>query len=181
MKKSHITQAIVALTLLTSSAALATTTSETQVDLSNRSEKKIGAYLGILGDPHPSIVGFNVAYNALDFMRVSVGYGQITESSLSFTNQGLTTTESKMTTIGTAVKAFVPGWNLTPTAGLGYSHVSVSNNLSFAKDYKSNNLYFNIGGDWQAASGLNAGIGLNVSINGAAPTAPYLNLGYFFM
>ena len=155
-------------------------TSTATSEVSHRSEKKIGAYLGLLGDPHPSILGFNAAYNVLDYMRASVGFGRVSVSTMTLNNQGaLATQDTSMTTIGVGSRFFLPGLSLTPTAGLGYSHVFFSSTGNFASDYKANNIYVNAGFDWQAANGFNMGGGLNVSMNNAAPTAPYLNLGYF--
>ncbi|MBC7397358.1 MAG: hypothetical protein H7333_07930 [Bdellovibrionales bacterium] len=170
---------------LLSSSAVASTNSEagtsvTSVELSHRSDKKMGAYLGLLGDPHPTVLGLNIAYNALDFMRASIGFGQVSVSSLRVNQNGqLATEETSMTTIGVGSRFFVPGWSFTPTAGVGYSHVFLSSNAVSISDYKANNIYVNAGFDWQATSGFNLGAGMNVSVNGAAPTAPYINLGYF--
>jgi len=131
----------------------------------NRLTKRLGAYVGVLGDPHPTLFGFNVAYNVLDYLRASIGYGSVSVGDLS------------LTTIGAAAKFMVPGWNLSPTGTLGYSHVSMN---GFVADYGENNIYVGLGGDWQAGNGFNLGAGFNVSLNGAAPTAPYLNVGMFF-
>ncbi len=174
--------ALILSTLSFSPRAFATSegTSTTSVELSHRSDKKMGAYLGLLGDPHPTVLGINVAYNALDFMRASIGFGQVSVSSLSVDGNGnFGTEETSMTTVGVGTRFFVPGWSLTPTAGLGYSHVFLSSNTVSSSDYKANNIYLNAGFDWQAASGFNFGAGMNVSVNDGAPSAPYINLGYF--
>lgn len=152
------------------------------LELSHRSEKKIGAYLGILGDPHPTVLGMNAAYNLFDFMRVSVGMGKVSVTTMTLNNSGFATEEKSITTLGIASKFLVPGWNVTPSIGLGYSHVFLSDGLSLDNtDYKANNIYTSLGVDWQSQGGFNLGAGANVSINGAAPFAPYINLGYFFM
>ncbi len=147
----------------------------------NRSLNKLGAYVGILGDPHPTLLGFNVAYNALDYMRVSAGFGQVSVSTLSLSNAGLTTESTSLTTLGLGTKFMMPGWNFTPTVGFGYSHISITSTAVMPIDYKANNYYTNFGFDWQASTGFNLGGGLNVSLNSGAPTAPYINVGYFFM
>lgn len=148
---------------------------------SNRDMKRFGAYLGILGDPHPTNVGINIAYNVLQFMRASVGFGKIsTGASISMDESGnFAASEESQTTIGAAVKFLMPGWNLSPSVALGYSHISLSEGM-INPDYKSSNLYAGLGADWQAASGFNLGAGLNLSLNGGAPTAPYVNVGVFF-
>lgn len=148
---------------------------------SNRDEKKFGAYLGILGDPHPTVLGINVAYNVNDYLRASAGFGQITVTSgISIDDSGMSTQETTMTTVGTGAKFFVPGWSLSPTAGLAYSHVFMSGDNTDIIDYKSNNFSTSLGFDWQTRGGFNMGGGMNLSLNDAAPTAPYINLGWFF-
>jgi hypothetical protein len=148
---------------------------------SNRDVRRIGAYLGILGDPHPTGIGFNVAYNALSFLRASVGFGKIsTGASISMDGAGtIATAEESQTTIGAAAKFMVPGWNLTPAVTVGYSHISVTEGMFTLSEYKSNNIYTGIGVDWQADFGLNLGAGMNLSLNSGAPSAPYINVGYF--
>jgi hypothetical protein len=150
-----------------------------EVTTDNRSARKLGAYIGILGDPHPTVVGFNVAYNVLDFMRASVGFGKVSVSTLTVGSSGFATEDTSMTTIGVAAKFLVPNWNLSPSASLGYSHVSIDSN-AIVTDYKSSNIYLGLGGDWQAESGFNLGAGMNLSLNGGAPAAPYINVGMFF-
>ena len=145
----------------------------------HRATKRYGAYLGILGDPHPTVVGVNIAYNVLDYLRASIGFGKISVSSIGSSSDGFAVEDTSITTIGAAAKFLVPGWNLSPSATLGYSHLSFGGLLADS-DYKTNNIYFGAGGDWQSETGFNVGVGLNVSMNGAAPTAPYLNLGMFF-
>lgn len=145
----------------------------------NRMNKRIGAYLGILGDPHPTVVGVNLAYNVASFMRASLGFGKVSASTISISDSGIGTEEVSMTTIGASAKFMVPTWNLTPTASLGYSHVSLGDNTSFV-DYKASNLYTGLGIDWQAESGFNLGAGMNLSLNSGAPSAPYINVGVFF-
>lgn len=152
---------------------------QAEVKLSeNRLNKKLGAYLGILGDPHPTVIGVNVAYNVNEYLRASLGFGKISASTIDL-NDPTGFTDTSMTTIGAAAKFLMPGWNFSPSASLGYSHVFFDGMLADA-DYKSNNIYLGLGGDWQAESGFNLGAGLNVSINGGAPTAPYINVGMFF-
>jgi hypothetical protein len=153
--------------------------SETRVSDNHRGDRRLGAYLGILGDPHPTVVGFNVAYNVLDYLRASAGFGKVTVSTFDLNDSGIGVTESSLTTFGVAGKFLVPGWNLSPAATVGLSFVSIDEGIT-ATDYKSTNLYLGLGGDWQAASGFNLGAGLNLSLNGGAPTAPYINVGMFF-
>lgn len=145
----------------------------------NRELRRLGAYVGILGDPHPTGIGLNIAYNVLKFMRASIGFGKVSTASVSLDGSGIAAVEESQTTIGFATKWMMPDWNLTPAVTLGYSHVSLSDGMVFA-DYKASNIYTGLGVDWQAESGFNLGAGLNLSLNGGAPTAPYINVGMFF-
>jgi hypothetical protein len=139
---------------------------------SSRTEKKIGAYLSVLGDPSPTLVGVNAAYNVTDYLRANVGFGRVSAS--------IGDLDASLTTIGIGAKAMVPGWSLTPTAGLGLSYAMFSGNTSVG-GLTGNELnpYLSFGFDWQAQSGFNAGVVMNVSLNGASSN-PCLNLGWFF-
>jgi len=117
--------------MLTATSSLANTeaaASTQSVDLSYRSEKKLGAYLGILGDPAPTVVGVNVAYNVAEYLRVTAGYGEITRSSGSFDSNGSLSFEEsgKLSTFGLGARAMVPGWNLTPVVGVSVGYMSLS-------------------------------------------------------
>ncbi len=160
------------------SAVLATTqNTSTETVSSNRMQRRAGVYLGLIGDPFPTIVGVNLAYNAFDFARVTAGIGKISAS--------IGSSEASATTLGTTAKFFVPGWNLSPVAGVGFSYVSVSQ-AGGAKITVSNftesaaHVYGTVGVDWQAASGFNVGAGYNLSFKSGVGGLPYLNLGWYF-
>jgi hypothetical protein len=161
-------------------AAPAQMTSTTDISADNRISRRLGAYLGILGDPHPTVVGVNVAYNLTEYLRASVGFGKVsTSTAVVGSGFSLTTEDQSMTTIGAAAKFLMPNWNLSPAVTVGYSHISLADGMVFS-DYKSSNVYLGLGADWQAESGFNLGAGLNLSMNSGAPTAPYINVGMFF-
>jgi len=142
----------------------------TETEMSVRSERKIGAYLSLLGEPHPTLLGVNVGYNFLDYLRASLGYGEV--------SVGMGDVEASMSSLGVLGKASVPGWSFSPTLALGYTRVFTSSNLE--TNLGENNIYTQLGLDWQSKTGFNLGLGVNVSLNGAAPAAPFLNLGWFF-
>lgn len=186
MQKALVASFVLFTVLSTSAQAaepsknLSVSSASASAPANNREARRLGAYLGILGDPHPTGIGVNLAYNVLRFMRASVGFGKVsTGASISVDGSGASVSEESQTTIGFATKFMMPDWNLTPAVTLGYSHVSVSDGMLVVSDYKSNNIYTGIGADWQAESGFNLGAGLNISLNGGAPTAPYINVGYF--
>jgi hypothetical protein len=145
--------------------------------VSNRMKNRAGGYVGILGDPFPTIIGLNVAYNVFDFMRATAGLGQISAS--------IGTAEATATTIGMGARFFVPKWSFSPVAGLSMAYVSVSqtDGLSISVknfDQSGAHLYANLGIDWQAATGFNVGAGYNLSFKSGIGGLPYLNLGWYF-
>jgi hypothetical protein len=152
--------------------------------LSNRSANKLGIYLGV-GEPAPTLAGVNVAYNVLDYLRLSAGYGKLTVTSgLAYNgNTGeLSTQESSITTMGVGARAFVPGWSLTPSAGVHFAHVSYTGNGLAAHGFEESgsHVYSTLGLDWQAKSGFNASLGVAHSFKSDVGNSAYLTIGWFF-
>jgi hypothetical protein len=149
---------------------------------SNRSEKKFGAHLGLLGDPFPTLLGINLDYNALDFLRVTAGYGSITVSGSGTGTSG----ELTATTIGAGVRLMVPDRNFTPVAGLSWATVSVEATGTSVTGTvggfgaSASHLYATIGFDWQTSSGFNIGAGYNLSLKSGVGGLPYVNIGWYF-
>lgn len=167
---------LVAGSVFAAKPAASSNSSETTVG-SNRMLRKAGVYLGVLGDPFPTIVGVNLGYNAFDFARFTVGLGQVSAS--------IGSAEASATTIGAGTRFFVPGWSLSPVAGLSFAYVAVSQKggatltvQNFTQSMA--HIYANIGVDWQAASGFNIGAGYNLSFASGVGGLPYLNLGWYF-
>src|SRR5271163_964695 len=73
-----------------------TATSTSELD-SNRMSNKLGAYLSILGDPSPTLLGVNMAYNLTDYLRLNGGAGRVSAS--------IGDTNASLTTIGVGAKA----------------------------------------------------------------------------
>ena len=149
---------------------------------SSRMKNQLGVHIGLLGDPYPTLIGFNVNYNVMDFLRASAGYGSV---SADVTSNG-TSGKLSLTTIGVGVRAMVPDWNLTPVVGLGWSTVSLSasvdgltGDVAGFKESTSH-LYAAFGLDWQTGGGFNIGAGYNMSFKSEIPGVPYLNLGWYF-
>lgn len=163
--------------LLLASIAKAETTQSLSTSMdSNRAGKKIGITTGF-GNPFPSILGMNVNYNVTDWARATAGYGEISVSSGD--------SKASVTTLGAGADAFVPGWSLSPTAGLRISKVDVSNSggaeLEVQGVEKSTTLlYAQAGLDWQSQGGFNIGLGQVVGISGGKAAGSYLNLGWYF-
>ena len=103
MKLKNLFILAIALVLTEASAYATTDTSSEQV--SARTKNKLGAYLAI-GEPMPTIVGINVAYNITDYLRASAGYGSLSVTSgISIGSDGsVSTTQATATTIGFGVQ-----------------------------------------------------------------------------
>ena len=140
---------------------------------SNRLSHRFGVSLGILGDPFPTLLGYNASINLARWLRATGGYGQISGT----TNAG----EAKITTVGGGVRLFVPSWNFSPVVGLSYAKVSFTGSGSLSGfTGNSHHTYATLGFDWQAANGFNFGLGANLSTLSGVGAVPYLNLGWFF-
>ena len=151
----------------------------TAPELSERTTKKYGAYLAILGDPSPTVAGLNIAYNLSDFMRINLGAGQYSATtSITVDEKGnSSSSDTTVTTVGAGAKFMVPGWNFSPLVGINYSHVFVQGDEDV--NVARNNIYTDLGADWQTQSGFNLGFGVNVALTSNGISNPYLNLGWF--
>jgi len=168
--------------LLASFAQAAETTSTLETEgrlttkVSNRLAKKTGITTGF-GSPFPSLLGLNVNYNVKDWLRANVGYGEISVSTFD--------SSAKVTTLGAGADALVPGWNLSPIAGLRVSKVDVSSSGGASVSVQgveesTTLLYAQAGLDWQAQGGFNIGAGQVVGLSGGEASGSYLNLGWYF-
>jgi len=147
---------------------------------SSRTMHRFGLYVGFLGDPFPTLVGFNLGINLASFLRICGGYGTISASSVDATS-GTTTTLSA-TTIGGGARLFVPGWNFSPTVGASYARVNLSGTGTTVGGFgaSGSHTYLSAGFDWQANIGFNLGFGYNYSLLAGVGGLPYINLGWFF-
>ncbi len=144
---------------------------------SNRMTDRLGFHVGLVGDPFPTLVGFNVNYNIADFLRASAGYGSLTVTA--------GTGELTASTFGFGVRGMVPDWNLTPVVGLSWATVSVTVSGGAIGDVggftgSGSHLYATFGFDWQTGAGFNLGAGYNLSLKSGVGGLPYVNLGYYF-
>lgn len=185
---SQIFLALTAIFLLTATSTLAATenaSSTSEVKISQRSEKKLGAYLGVLGDPAPTAIGMNLAYNLTDFLRVSAGYGEVKSSGLAYDSStgSLSMEETgKLQTFGVGARAMMPGWNLSPVVGVSVGYMSLSGAFTNVQGLTRSgiNAYGTIGVDYQARSGFNLALGYNFPLGNSMESNPYVNLGWFF-
>ncbi len=145
--------------------------SSSSIGFSNRMNNKVGVTIGVVGDPYPSILGVNGSYNVTDFLRGTLGYGEIEFLGV------------KMTTIGAGATGFVPGWSITPIFGLHYSNISTEGDGEIEiQGYRGSGglLYTALGFDWQAGGGFNLGMGYNIPLSGTGPGTFYAAAGWFF-
>lgn len=183
MKTNQLTYLALVLAVLTTAASVfaVDTPVRSVTDApheSNRSEKKFGTYLSILGDPSPTLVGINAAYNVSDLIRLNAGLGRVSVSAEGF---GVDQSAS-LTTIGVGAKAMMPGWNFTPVVGLDVAYAIYSGNMGLevnGLEKTGINPYATLGFDWQSKGGFNIGGGYSISFVGA-DAAPHLNIGWFF-
>src|SRR5258708_49747 len=150
---------------------------------SYRMEKKAGLYISY-GDPSPTLIGVSAAYSPTDFLKLSVGYGKLTQTTgIDISGSGtLTTTEASATTFRLGVKALLPGWYLTPTLGLHGAHISSSGTgglkLGGFNDSGSH-VYTSFGFDWQTQTGFDLAGGYQLSFKPGVGGNVFLSAGWF--
>lgn len=147
-------------------------------DGSSRGAKKLGLHIGLLGDPSPTVIGFNANYNLTRWMRATAGYGSISATTLTGT--------LKATTMGGGVRFFHPGWNFSPVVGLSYAKVTLSTTGTVLTtdevggfSASDSHLYYTAGIDWQMGFGMNLGFGVNTSLK-TKEQLPFFNIGWYF-
>lgn len=150
---------------------------------SAKPDKQFGAYVGI-GNPYPSIVGVNAAYNITPNFRATAGYGEVeVTTSISFSGSSVSSEKITAKTYGLGLDYLIMDGAFTPVVGLhgGYFDVQGKGTFSVQGVEKSTALaYSNVGIDWIAGNGFNLGTGLNVALVGGSGASFYGNIGYFF-
>ncbi len=137
---------------------------------SARTYDRLGFYLSAWGEPQPTTVGVNVAYNIEDFLRVNVGVGSDTAN-----------TNYKIDTIGIGLKAFVPGWSLSPTVGVNVANTTSSSGPREIGGFSPSGVQAHalFGMDWQSSIGLNLAVGYANTFRFDQPGTVYANAGFF--
>ncbi|MBS1958221.1 MAG: hypothetical protein JST80_01990 [Bdellovibrionales bacterium] len=128
-------------------------------------------------EPFPSFLGLNLNYNLIDFMRLSVGFGNISYSD--------TTLNISATTVGGDVKLFIPRTSISPFGSIGYTlisgtrtgtgKISTLGNVTPGQSVVT----FGAGLDYQSRSGFNIGIEFKAN-SGDSSFIPGGYIGYFF-
>ncbi len=144
-------------------------------EASNRVAKRVGVSLGLLGDPFPTLLGYNLNFNAARWLRLTAGYGSISGT-------GTNGESLSLTTIGGGARLFVPSWNFSPVVGASYAKVSFTGSAGELGGFSANgsHTYLTAGFDWQAGNGFNLGFGANLSTLEGVGAVPYINLGWYF-
>ena len=155
--------------------AVAATSQEARAD---RTAKPFGVYLGLLGNPFPSIWGVNVGYNALPFLRGSIGYGKTSVSDPTITVDA--------STIAFEAKGTVPDWNFSPCVSLGYTNVSMTISGTGSTDSlaglsgSGGSMYVGFGFDWQTNVGFALGLEYKLLLTSGGSGLPAIYLGWYF-
>ncbi|MGE4132965.1 MAG: hypothetical protein AB7F86_15090 [Bdellovibrionales bacterium] len=164
-------------------ASIAQAESVGQSSTSVKETKDIGGYVSI-GNPFPSLLGLNAAYNLDQNWRASAGYGEVeVTTSMTFSNEGITSEKIKAQTYGLGMEYLFLDTQVRPIVGLhaGYFSVSGKGKISIQGIEKSTGLaYSNLGLDWTTGGGFNMGTGVNVAFLGGSGANFYANVGYFF-
>lgn len=155
----------------------------TQSSAEARTAPRIGVYVA-LGNPYPSLLGINGAYNFTPNLRGSLGYGEIEVStSASINGQSLTVSKSKAQTYNLGAEYLFTKWAVRPAVGLKAGYLSVSSDGVFEIQGFDSSTFLvaaNAGLDWIGKSGVYAATGLNLALSGGSGSGFYANVGYFF-
>lgn len=145
--------------------------------------RKFGAFVAI-GNPYPSLLGLNGAYNIDNHIRAVAGYGEVeVTSSIQFSGNSITESKVKAQTYSLGADYLFREAGLRPLVGgrVGYFSVSGDGDISLNGFDKSGAYFYSdVGVDWIAGNGFNVGAGLNVALLGASGTSFYANMGYYF-
>lgn len=153
-----------------------------EASASSRASKKIGLSVGLVSSPFPSLVGYNLSFNALNFLRLTAGYGSISVG----TNDALATYTADLKTIAFDAKGFLLDWNFAPFVCLGYTSVSgtitgttTAGGTSLASTGSS--IYYGGGLDWQTNIGFNLGFEYKMAtISSNSIGLPGVYFGWYF-
>ena len=145
----------------------------------SRSNKKLGVGVGLITEPFPSILGFNLAYNIMDQLRLTAGYGTINASATGFSVD--------VTSIGLDAKLFLLDWSFAPFVSGGVTTVTgtvsgtgTTSGISIANTGTAASVGFGV--DWQTWIGFNFGLEYKTLLSSSLGStgAPGLYLGWYF-
>jgi hypothetical protein len=144
-------------------------------------------------DPYPAVVGTGIRWNATDWVALGGDFGYGDGRTAAFVKRPLSTYAGAL-----SAHLSVPGWNLSPTAGLAHSWIWMKGRDELTGARISTMAWVSsLGLSWQGDSGLSVGAGVHLPLSGGAERVsalygsapeggawlrrlPYLSLGYFF-
>jgi hypothetical protein len=126
-----------------------------EAQASSRAAKRIGLSVGILSEPAPTLIGYNLSYNFSKRARLTLGYGSVSASDPNFTID--------VKTYGADLKVFLTESNVSFFGGASVSRVigSISGSGSVGGlSLSSGGTFYgpSVGLDWQAGLGFNFGV-----------------------
>ncbi len=165
----EILHCLLALALLSTPVAVA----------GSRDSKKIGVGIGLFNEPFLSLMGYNLAYNLHNKLRLTAGYGSVSITGSNFTLE--------VQSIGGNLRYFPFDWNFAPFLEGGASSssgkVSGSGTVS-GLSMPTTGVFYSVGAglDWQTTLGLNLGLSYKMLFGSNANhfAAPGFHLGWFF-
>jgi hypothetical protein len=170
MNKSFVLAGLLALVSLVASS---------ESHASSRSTKRIGLSVGILSEPAPTLIGYNLSYNISKRVRMTLGYGSVSATDPNFTVD--------VKTYGADLKVFLTDSNVSFFGGASASRVigSVSGSGSVGGlSLSAGGTFYgpSVGLDWQAGLGFNFGVEYKY-LMGSGITAtglPGVYFGWYF-
>ncbi|MCC7440828.1 MAG: hypothetical protein IT285_04300 [Bdellovibrionales bacterium] len=156
-----------------------------------RASRDFGLLVSVLGEPVAVPVGFNFGYQIFPWLRGQAGFGSIKRK----VNENL---DAELTTFGLSAWTFIPGWNFSPTVGLGFSKMKlvgtglgadIADLIYGLSEIDASLMTLHTGFEWQTNYGLNIGFGVGFLLGAPEdlkpltdkiPFVPYFHLGWFF-
>ena len=163
---------------------------------SGRTDRRFGVYAAF-GEPTASLIGGNVGFNAFNFLRLHAGYGVTTLDANTLSSYGVAipagyaafgnSVSVSVRNIGVGAQLLVPGWTLTPVAGLKYiSSSAVLNAFGISLPLiNATTFVAEFGLDWQTSVGFYVAGGWQIPVSSSLSLlvgvgSPYVCAGWYF-
>ncbi len=162
-----------------------------QAQAQSRKANRLGLGLGVLSDPVPTLISYQVKYNLMPWLQLGAGYGSIKAAAALDPTTGAAV-GGGVTSYGASVKAFLlPSWSFSPYVSAGYSMTKIEGAFTLSGktvDSASDKLNVMVVGgglDHQAYIGFNIGAGVNMimspsDISDVIKMLPHVYFGWFF-
>jgi hypothetical protein len=144
-------------------------------------------------DPFPAVVGFGVRWNAQDWLQLGGDFGYGDPETGSFAKNPWSTYAGAL-----SAKLGVPGWNLTPTLGVGHSWIWLKGRDAWTGARAQLRTFtWDLGLAWQSWGGMSVAAGVHLPMGQGAErvaaafgtpesergwlrTMPYVSVGWAF-